>query len=396
MLNFISTPNGGSYPLSHINVLTLLLLASLCWSCSDNQPLQLSAVKELPVTTVSADTVTTFKEYPAAIEGLINVEVRPQVDGKIQQVFVDEGTYVQKGQLLFQLDDRPFRERLNNAKASLHASEGALANAKLEIDKLTPLVQNKVISSYQLKTAFSARETAEGNIEQARANVRTAQIDLEYTKLKAPVSGYIGRLNKRMGSLVTSNDLAPLTLLSDIHEVRVYFSLSESDFISFKKLYKGATLDEKLKNLPAARLVLADNSVYNLPGRIDMVDGQFDKNTGSVTLRATFGNPDRMLRSGNTGKVRLSLVHENTTLIPQESTIELQDKTFVFAVGDSNKVSRQPIIITGKSGDKYLVSSGIKAGTKIVASGIEHLKEGDQIKPQSITDIPLAANTNNK
>jgi membrane fusion protein (multidrug efflux system) len=199
-----------------------------------------------------------------------------------------------------------------------------------------------------------------------------------------------------MGSLVTSNDLAPLTLLSDIHEVRVYFSLSESDFISFKKLYKGATLDEKLKNLPAARLVLADNSVYNLPGRIDMVDGQFDKNTGSVTLRATFGNPDRMLRSGNTGKVRLSLVHENTTLIPQESTIELQDKTFVFAVGDSNKVSRQPIIITGKSGDKYLVSSGIKAGTKIVASGIEHLKEGDQIKPQSITDIPLAANTNNK
>jgi membrane fusion protein (multidrug efflux system) len=154
MLNFISTPNGGSYPLSHINVVTLLLLASLCWSCSDNQPLQLSAVKELPVTTVSADTVTTFKEYPAAIEGLINVEVRPQVDGKIQQVFVDEGTYVQKGQLLFQLDDRPFRERLNNAKASLHASEGALANAKLEIDKLTPLVQNKVISSYQLKTAY--------------------------------------------------------------------------------------------------------------------------------------------------------------------------------------------------------------------------------------------------
>jgi len=396
MLNFIPTLDRGLFSLLRTKHLPSLIFATLFFGCSDNQPLQLSGIKELPVITVSTETVTTFKEYPAAIEGLINVEVRPQVDGKIQEVLVDEGKYVQKGQLLFQLDDRPFRERLNNAKASLHALEGTLSNANLEIDKLTPLVQNKVISNYQLKTAYSARQTAEGNMEQARTNVKTAQIDLEYTKLRAPVSGYIGRLNKKMGSLVGANDPTPLTLLSDIHQVHVYFSLSESDFISFKTHYKGATIDEKLKNLPAARLVLADNSVYTLPGQIDMVDGQFDKNTGAVTLRATFANPQMILRSGNTGKIRLSLIHENTTLVPKESTFELQDKTFVFAVDDSNKVSRQPITITGKSGDNYLVNNGIKAGTKIVTSGTEHLKEGDQIKPQSITNMPLAANENNR
>lgn len=369
-----------------------LVAAALIWGCGDKQPAQQTAVQELPVMTVGSDTVTTYKEYPAVIEGLINIEVRPQVDGRIREVFVDEGTYVQKGQLLVQLDDRPFHERLNNAKAGLHAAEGALANAKLEIEKLTPLVQNKVVSAYQLKTAGSARETAEGNIEQARAVVRSAQIDLEYTKLRAPVSGYIGRLNKKLGSLIGANDPMPVTLLSDIHEVHVYFSLSESDFISFKSLYRGKTIDEKLKNLPLARLVLADNSIYDLPGHIDMVDGQFDRSTGAVTLRATFANPGRILRSGNTGKVRLSLIHHNTTVIPQEATIELQDKVFVFAVGDSNKVSRQPITISGKSGDNYLVSNGIKAGTKIVTSGIEHLKEGDQIKPQGLKNTSVAAN----
>ena len=369
-----------------------LVAAALIWGCGDKQPAQQTVVQELPVMTVGSDTVTTYKEYPAVIEGLINIEVRPQVDGRIREVFVDEGTYVQKGQLLVQLDDRPFHERLNNAKAGLHAAEGALANAKLEIEKLTPLVQNKVVSAYQLKTAGSARETAEGNIEQARAGVRSAQIDLEYTKLRAPVSGYIGRLNKKLGSLIGANDPMPVTLLSDIHEVHVYFSLSESDFISFKSLYRGKTIDEKLKNLPLARLVLADNSIYDLPGHIDMVDGQFDRNTGAVTLRATFANPGRILRSGNTGKVRLSLIHHNTTVIPQEATIELQDKVFVFAVGDSNKVSRQPITISGKSGDNYLVSNGIKAGTRIVTSGIEHLKEGDQIKPQGLKNTSVAAN----
>jgi len=369
-----------------------LVAAALIWGCGDKQPAQQTAVQELPVMTVGSDTVTTYKEYPAVIEGLINIEVRPQVDGRIREVFVDEGTYVQKGQLLVQLDDRPFHERLNNAKAGLHAAEGALANAKLEIEKLTPLVQNKVVSAYQLKTAGSARETAEGNIEQARAVVRSAQIDLEYTKLRAPVSGYIGRLNKKLGSLIGANDPMPVTLLSDIHEVHVYFSLSESDFISFKSLYRGKTIDEKLKNLPLARLVLADNSIYDLPGHIDMVDGQFDRNTGAVTLRATFANPGRILRSGNTGKVRLSLIHHNTTVIPQEATIELQDKVFVFAVGDSNKVSRQPITISGKSGDNYLVSSGINAGSRIVTSGIEHLKEGDQIKPQGLKNTSVAAN----
>jgi len=364
----------------HSQRFTPLILLVFLFACSNKQLAQQTELQTLPVIMVSADTVTTFKEYPASAEGALNIEVRPQVDGKLQEVLVDEGAFVQKGQLLFQIDDRPFQARVNNAKASLRAAQGALTNTKLELVKLTPLVQNKVISGYQLKTADAVRETAEGNVEQARANVKTAMLDLEYTRIKAPVSGYIGRLSKRQGSNVSSNDQLPLTLLSDIHEVHVYFSLSESDFINFKRQHGGSTMDDKLKKMPSVRLVLADQSMYNLPGRIDMVDGQFDKNTGAVTLRATFPNPDQILRSGNTGKVRLNLLHQDVILIPQASTVEIQDKVFVFSVGDSNKVSKQLIKIAGKSGTNYLVTSGVKNGTKIITSGIDHITEGEKIK----------------
>lgn len=366
--------------LYHSQRFTPLIFIAFLFACSNKQPAQQIELQILPVVTVHADTVTTFKEYPASAEGAINIEVRPQVDGKLQQVFVDEGAFVQKGQLLFQIDDRPFQARVNNAKASLRAAQGALTNTKLEMEKLAPLVQNKVVSGYQLKTAGAAQETAEGNVEQARANVNTSLLDLEYTRVKAPVSGYIGRLTKRQGSNVSANDELPLTLLSDIHEVHVYFSLSETDFINFKKQHAGSTVDDKLKKMPSVSLVLADQSVYDLPGRIDMVDGQFDKNTGAVTLRATFPNPSRILRSGNTGKVRLNLLHRDVILIPQSSTIEIQDKIFVFSVGDSNKVGKQLIKIAGKSGTNYLVTGGIKTGTKIITSGIDHITEGEKIK----------------
>jgi len=363
----------------HSQRFTPLIFIVFLFACNEKQPVQQTELQTLPVVTVHPDTVTTFKEYPASAEGAINVEVRPQVDGKLQSVLVDEGAFVNKGQLLFQIDDRPFQARVSNAKASLRAAQGALTNTKLELEKLTPLVQNKVISAYQLKTAGAAKETAEGNVEQARANVNTALLDLEYTRVTAPVSGYIGRLSKKQGSNVSANDEMPLTLLSDIHEVHIYFSLSETDFINFKRQNAGSTMNDKLKKMPSVSLVLADQSIYELPGRIDMVDGQFDKNTGAVTLRATFPNPDRILRSGNTGKVRLNLLHHDVSLIPQAATVEMQDKIFVFLVGDSNKVYKQLIKIAGKSGTNYVVAD-VKTGSKLITSGIDHITEGEKIK----------------
>ncbi|HEY8780508.1 MAG TPA: efflux RND transporter periplasmic adaptor subunit [Mucilaginibacter sp.] len=363
------------------------LIALSLYSCSPKpQTAAVPPPPSLPVATIISGTDTTYQEYPASVEGAVNVEIRPQVSGPLDKVFVDEGSFVNAGQPIFKINDQPYRAALNNAIASQHAAEGALANAQLEIDKLTPLVQNKVVSDYQLKTAKAAYAVAKANLEQAKANVSTAQINLGYTLIKAPVSGYIGRLLKKQGSLVAPADADALTLLSDVHNVHVYFSLGERDFVSFKEQYPGETLKDKLKQLPAVNLLLADNSEYTKQGKIDMIDGQFDKNTGAITLRASFPNAQGLLRSGNTGKIRLSLPHKDALIVPQSATIEMQDKVFVFAVADSNKVKKQAITIVGKSGTNYIVKDGVKAGDEIVLSGFDHLQEGTVIQPKKASD----------
>jgi len=361
-----------------------VVLYSSCGSSSATAPAP--PPPSLPVAAIVTGNDTTFQEYPASIEGTVNVEIRPQVNGTLDKIFVDEGAFVKAGQPIFKINDQPYRAQLNNALASQHAAEGAMANAQLEIDKLTPLVQNKVISEYQLKTAKSAYDVAKANTEQAKANVATAQINLGYTLIKAPVNGYIGRLLKKQGSLVAPADPEALTQLSDVHNVHVYFSLGEKDFVNFKEQYSGQTLADKLKQIPSVELLLADNSAYATKGKIDMIDGQFDKNTGAITVRASFTNAQGLLRSGNTGKIRLSLLHNNALIVPQSATVEMQDKVFVFALADSNKVKKQAITIIGKSGDNYLVKDGVKAGDQIVLSGIDHLQEGTVIQPQKATD----------
>ncbi|HEY8928564.1 MAG TPA: efflux RND transporter periplasmic adaptor subunit [Mucilaginibacter sp.] len=363
--------------------LILAILAISLYSCSTKpQTAGAPPAPSLPVAVVATGNDTTYQEYPASVEGTVNVEVRPQVSGALDKVFVDEGSFVSAGQPLFKINEQPFRAALNNAIASQHAAEAAAANAQLEIDKLTPLVQNKVVSDYQLKTAKAAYEVAKANIDQAKANVSTAQINLGYTLIKAPVSGYIGRLEKKQGSLVGPADPQALTELSDVHDVHVYFSLSEKDFVAFKEQYPGETLKDKLKQLPTVSLLLADNTAYNKQGKIDMIDGQFDKTTGAITLRASFANPQGLLRSGNTGKIRLSLQHKDALLVPQSATIDMQDKVFVFAVADSNKVRKQVITVEGKAGDNYIVKDGIKPGDRIVLSGFDHLQDGTVIQPQ--------------
>jgi len=369
-------------------VLIFALLFILLNGCKPKQEQAAAAPPPpvLPVSLIAEQTETTFIEYPAAIQGAVDIDVRPQVSGYLQNVLVNEGAYVQAGQTLFKINDNPFREALNNAKASLHAAEAAILNAQLEIDKLTPLVQNKVVSDYQLKSAKAAYKIAQANAEQAKANVASAQINLGYTNVKATVSGYIGRIPKKQGSLVSPTDQTALTQLSDIHEVHVYFSLGENDFNSFNAKYPGKTPADRIKNLPAVELLLADNSAYPVKGRIDMIDGQFDKNTGAITLRASFPNANGVLRSGNTGKIRLGLKHDDAILVPQSATVEMQDKVFVFTMNKDNKVSKLPITVIGKSGTNYLIKDGVKAGDQIVLSGMDRLQEGQVIQPEKASD----------
>ncbi|WP_233621901.1 efflux RND transporter periplasmic adaptor subunit [Flavobacterium agrisoli] len=364
-------------------VILLPLIALLLISCGDKQQTsEAVAAPLLPVFSIQNTNAVTEVEYPAAIQGAVDVEIRPQISGNLERVYVDEGAYVTKGQTLFKINERPFREQLNNALANLHAAEAAFINAQLEIDKLTPLVQNKVVSDYQLKTAKASQKIAAANIEQTKAMVASARINLEYTTVKAPVSGYIGRLPKKQGSLVSASDIEPLTNLSDVHEVFAYFSLSETDFINFKAQYAGSTLGDKIKNLPAVSLILADNTPYTHLGKIDMIDGQFDKTTGAITLRATFPNKNGTLRSGNTGKIHLGIQHDDAILIPQSATVEMQDKVFVFTVSKDNKVTKTPINIIGKSGTNYLIKDGVQPGDQIVLSGIDKLQEGQKIQPE--------------
>ncbi|MFV5687985.1 efflux RND transporter periplasmic adaptor subunit [Flavobacterium sp. ZT3R25] len=374
-------------------IITSIILALVVIGCADKTQAPVAAAPLLPVLAIKNTNAITDAEYPASIQGTVDAEIRPQVSGTLDKVFIDEGAYVSKGQSLFKISERPFREQLNNALANLHGAQAALLNAQLEIDKLTPLVQNKVVSDYQLKTAKASHRIAASTIEQAKAMVESAKINLSYTTIIAPVSGYIGRLPKKQGSLVAASDIEPLTKLSDVHEVYAYFSLGETDFINFKAHYTGNTIGDKIKKLPPVSLILADNNAYPELGKIDMVDGQFDKNTGAITLRATFPNKNGTLRSGNTGKIRLGIQHDDAILVPQSATIEMQDKVFVFTLNKGNKVSKMPITVIGKSGTNYLIKDGVRSGDQIVLSGIDKLQEGQVIQPEkSKKEVALLIN----
>jgi membrane fusion protein (multidrug efflux system) len=346
---------------------------------------QAAQAPSLPVYAVTQHDAFTWQEYPVTLEGRTDVEIRPQVDGYLEKIFVDEGAYVAAGQPIFKIQDSRYREALNNATGTLNAAEAAVINAKLEVEKLSPLVEGKVISEYQLKSAKASLKIAEANNRQAQASVASAKINLGYTLVTAPVSGYITRLPKKQGSLVSAADPLPLTTLSDITEVHAYFSLSESDFITFRDKYEGNTLEDKIKKLPALALVLPNNSEYEQKGKVDMVDGQFDKTTGAITLRASFPNAKGLLRSGNTGKIKIGLPFANAVLIPQAATAEIQDKIFVYTVSKDNKITKIPVNVLGKSGTDYLIKDGLKAGDRIVYKGFESLQDGAVIVPEKIT-----------
>jgi len=380
-------------------VLTVLggagLIAVLysCTPSSGNPGMAGGAAPALPVLTVGNVDATTYREFPALLEGKVNVEIRPQVAGYLDAVYVDEGAYVKVGQALFRINDQTYREQQANANAALEAAEANLAKAQLEVDRLTPLVKANVVSEIQLKTAESGLQAAKANVAQAKAAAGNARINVGYTVVKAPVSGYIGHLNHRLGSLVGRGEDLPLTMLSEIQDIYAYFSMSETDFLEFKAQFAGNTLEDKIRSVPPVDLVLADDSRYEQKGRIETVEGQFDRTTGAISFRATYPNHAGLLRSGNTGRVLVPQNHKNALIIPQDATFELQDKILVFVVSDSNKVVSRPVTIADKSSHYYFIKDGLRAGEKIVYTGLSRLRDGAVIAPQPVSlDSLLKAN----
>lgn len=346
----------------------------------------------LPVIKINPGSATTWLEYPASIEGTTNVEIRPQVSGYLEKIYVEEGAYVSKGQPLFRINSRAYSELSNSASASVQGAKATIEKAQVEFDRLKPLVDNNVISPVQLKTAKANLDAAKADHAQAISSKGSADITVGYTLIAAPVSGYIGHIPFKKGSLIGKGESLPLTVLSDVNNVYAYFSMSEADFLSFISGYEGKLTEEKIKNIPAVDLQLPDNTVYNTKGKIELVQGQFDRSSGTITFRAVFANSEKLLRSGITGKIRIPSLHQDQLLVPQESTYEMQDKVFVFALGDSNKVVSKQISVSGKSGNNYLVSNGLFSGESIVFSGIQRLRDGATITPQIInTDSVLQA-----
>jgi len=348
---------------------------------------------ELPVYIVITSNTSTFQEFPTALEGKNNVEIRSQVDGYLDRIYVEEGAFVRAGQPLFKIDSRSYGEQVNMASANLQAANANIQKMKVEVDRLTTLVAEKVVSDVQLKTAKANYAVAVATAAQAKAALGGSRITNGFTTITSPVSGYLGRIPYKKGSLISKTDPTPLANVSDISEIYAYFSISEIDFIAFQKKYVGATLEEKMKNMPFVDLVIADNTTYSEKGKMKMIDGQFDKSTGAITVRATFPNPNGTLRSGNTGKVRMPQLLSNAVVIPQESTFEIQDKTYVYILGKDKKVTSRPITISGKTDNYYFISEGLKKGDQIVFTGLGSLKDGTPIKPKMISSDSLLAAT---
>ncbi|MFZ4525285.1 MAG: efflux RND transporter periplasmic adaptor subunit [Chlorobium sp.] len=335
----------------------------------------------LSVATVQRSDATVTTGYAALLEGKVNVEIRPQVDGTLQNIYVDEGAFVKAGQSLFKVEDQLYREQYNSALAAQHAADARLAVAKIDMEKLVPLVKSNVVADIQLKGAKANYQVAQAAAEQAKAALRSASVNLGYTVIKAPVSGYIGKIPFRIGSLVTKNQAGWLTMLSDVSEVYAYFSMSELDYIRFRKQYAGSSMQETLHQVPPVSLLLADGTRFSEKGSLTTVSGQFDQATGSVRVRAVFPNRQGLLRSGNTGTVVMESVYHQALMVPQASTVELQDKVFVFLLDKGNKVRKQAISVAARNTDSYVVSAGLNEGDTFVMVGVDKLQDGAVIRP---------------
>lgn len=381
----LSPPVFNTVKLLNIIKYALLLGPLFMYSCTSSTGKEVATSPiGLPVLTIESDDQIIQQKYPASIEASANIEIRAQVAGILDKIYVDEGSKVTAGQLLFKINDLPYQEQLNQAKANLLSAQADLQNAELEEEKKVRLVDNKIVTDYQLRTAKAVKAAAKARVEQAKSAVEAAKINVNYTSIRATSNGYIGRLEKKQGSLISTADPQPLTVLSNVEKLHVYFSLAENDFIAFKNATPGKTLQEKINNLPAVHLLLSDENIYEHQGKVDMVDGQFDKNTAAITLRATFENPQGVLRSGNTGRIILPKTFAQAVLVPQLATREIQDKIFVFTVSKDNKVIQQAIQVLAKSGENYLVETGVKPGDQIVYKGIDLLQDGQLITPQPV------------
>lgn len=356
-------------------VLKLIFISIIIIGCKEEKQSVQQGPNQAPsfdVSILTKRTVTGYKMYPTTIEGIVNSDVRAKVSGYIQKVLVDEGQKVKKGQPLFKLETQSMSQDAEAAKAAVNA-------AQVEVDKLGPLVEKGIISNVQL-------ETQKAKLLQAKSNYNSIVANIDYATVKSQIDGYVGAIPYREGSLVSPTNVTPLTTVTDITQVYAYFSMNESEYLDFLQSTKGTTLQEKINNFQKVSLILANDQDYDEEGKIETSIGQINQNTGTVSFRATFNNPNQLLTNGNSGKIKIPIVYENVIVIPQEATYELQNEIIVFKLMENNMVSSSILKIKAAVDYLYVVESGVNEGEKIVVSGVGKLRSEMEITPN---EVPL-------
>lgn len=353
-----------------LSIGAVLLLAS----CSTNTTKE-TQEKYKVVSPLVTDTVYT-NEYVAEINALQNVEVRSRIKGFIESISVDEGQTVHKGQTLFTISSKEFQQNLLKTKAALKSAMADLKSAEIELDNAQKLLDKKIIGKPEFDLAASKVDALKANAEEAESDKAQAELNLSFAQIKAPFDGIINRIPNKTGSLVEEGTL--LTVISNNKEVYAYFKVSETDYLN----YITAKGEEKSKNV---LLMLANGTLYNQTGKIETNESEFDKGTGNIAFRAKFPNPENILKHGASGKILVKTELKNAMLIPQKSTFEVQENIYVFVVDKNNKVQQRKVVPSIRLPQLYAIASGLSADNKIIYEGIQKVKDGDVVTPETIS-----------
>ena len=347
-------------------------------SCVERKGERVAVEKTYKVMTVESHDRILKSGFSATINGCQTVEIRPQVSGMITEILINEGDFVSKGQVLFVIDQTPYKAAYEIAQANVKSAEASLATAQLILNSNKELFEQDVVSEFDLMTSRNDLAEAEARLALARAEEINATNNLSYTEVRSPVNGVASMIPYRVGALVSSNIATPLVTVSDDSEVYAYFSMAENTMLDMIQQY--GSLKEAIREMPEVELVMSNGQTYKHKGRIDAVSGTISASTGAVSLRASFPNRQRLLRDGGSGQVMIPSILKNAIVIPQAATYELQARIFVYKVVDGKAESSQIKVMSQNNGVEYIVTDGLSVGDVIVAEGAGLVREGAVIK----------------
>ena len=354
------------------------LLVGMGVSCHQNGETVVHTEDHTPVMRLTKTTIEVPQSYVADVQAVQFVEIKPKVEGFVEEVLVDEGEHVQKGQVLFKLSSAELYEEVKEAQAHHKQAQAELKMAEVEVDRVKRLVEKDIFSPIRLEYAMAEADVANLQVKQARSRLLRAETNFSYTTITAPFEGYVDRIPFKVGSLVTPTSL--LTSLTDVSDMFAYFKINEKEYLEYKKIQLSGVDQPEYNNL---ELILSDQSTYRYKGKVETVEGDFERGTGSIAFRARFANPERLLRHGVSGKIRMLTKMEDVVLVPQQSTFEIQDFTYVYTVAEDGKVSVRSFEPLARHGS-YYVTQDLPDQTVIVYAGVQMIKDGMTIEPEMV------------